>query len=120
MEKKKTIRTMRNTDVVRIPKSQSKTLKKIGDGNIRIGLTKTITIYEQMTSNPERILMQDVEQLMNDLQKHYSANHYNHFDNFPAFFRVFLKRGIPDIGILTGKHSVEVDEVETGEDSSYK
>jgi len=88
---------------MRIPSHQKYKLKNIGNGNPREGLTKVLAVYDQLMMHPEQILMRDVETLMTHLKLHYPDNHYEHFDNFPAVFRMFLKRGTPDFSIMTGK-----------------
>jgi len=67
--------------------------------------------------NPEQILMNDVDTLMSHLKLHYPDNHYDHFDNFPAVFRMFLKRGIPDFSIMTGNRVEKSLEEYTNEDN---
>ena len=102
MERKKNTKK-EISNPMRIPTYQKNKLKKIGEGNPREGLTKVLGIYDQLMANPEQILMKDVDTLMNHLKLHYSDNHYSHFDNFPAVFRMFLKRGVPDFSIMTNK-----------------
>jgi len=116
MERKKNSQKTSKKDIsspMRIPFYQKNKLKKIGQGNPREGLTKVLGVYDTLMANPERILMKDVDTLMNHLKLHYSDNHYSHFDNFPAVFRMFLKRGSPDFSIMTGKRSEKsLDEYE--------
>ena len=102
MEKKKTTKK-EISNPMRIPIHQKNKLKEIGQGNPREGLTTVIGIYDELMANPEHILMRDVDTLMAHLKLHYSDNHYKHLDNFPAFFRKFLKRGIPDFSIIQNK-----------------
>lgn len=89
--------------VCRIPISLHANIKKRGDGDFRTGLIKTNTICEHVETRPEQIIMEDVDNIMLHLQQYYGDNHYSHFDNFPAFMRNFLNRGIPNYSILNSK-----------------
>lgn len=104
MEKKKTTKK-EISNPMRIPTHQKNKLKEIGQGNPREGLTKALGVYDQLMANPEQILMKDVDVLMSDLRLYFSDNHYDHFDNFPAVFRSFLKSGVPDFSIMKNKRS---------------
>ena len=104
MEKKKTMPKTRRHSIVRsIPKTLDKDLCKIGNGDWKQGMYESVEAWKIMHKNPEMKLMHDVEVLMTDLQLHYPENHYSHFDNFPAVFRMFLKKGYPDFSIMMGK-----------------
>ena len=104
MEKKKTIQNRRRKSIVHsVPKSVDKDLCKIGDGNWKKGMYESVEAWKIMHKNPEMKIMHDVDVLMSDLRLHYGDNHYNHFDNFPAVMRLFLKNGIPDFSIMTSK-----------------
>ena len=106
MERKKTKKNRLSNPVsspMRIPFYQKLKLEEIGQGNPRHGLTKLLGIYDGLMAKPETILMKDVETLMTHLKLHYPDNHYDHFDNFPAVFRMFLKRGVPDFSIMKSK-----------------
>lgn len=106
MEKKKAKKNVFENPIsspMRISFYQRTKLKEIGNGNPREGLTRVIALYDDLMANPERILMKDVDTLMSHLRLYYSENHCNHFDNFPAVFRMFLKRGIPDFSIMKSK-----------------
>ena len=96
MERKKNTKKV-ISNPMRVPTYQKVKLKKIGEGNPREGLTKVLGIYDQLMANPEQILMRDVDTLMSHLKLHYPDNHYDHFNNFPAFFMSFLKSGVPDV-----------------------
>ena len=102
MEKTKTTKK-EVSNPMRIPICQKTKLKEIGDGNPREGLTKALAFYDELMMNPERILMKDVDIFMSHLKLYYPDNHYNHFDNFPAVVRKFLKNGFPDFNIITSK-----------------
>lgn len=106
MGKKKPIQNRRRKSNVRsIPKSLDKDLCEIGKGDWRQGTYEAVEAWKIMHKNPEMKLMHDVDVLMSDLRLYYPDNHYDHFDNFPAVFRMFLKRGSPDFSIMTGKRS---------------
>lgn len=109
MEKKKTRKKCIKTETTRIPFNQKQKIEFIGDGDFRQGLTKVLTIYENTTAHPEQILMSDVDKLMSDLKTYYSDNHYNHFTNFPACFKLFLKKGFVNTDILKTRpeHNIE-------------
>jgi len=97
----------------RIPTNQLKKLEKIGEGDWRIGLTKLITTYENLMTNPEQLLMKDCDALMAHVRLYCTDNHWNHIDNFPAVFRKFLKTGYFDFSIMSDKrHEKPIDEFE--------
>lgn len=91
--------------VIRVPIKLHQKIKIRGNGSFSIGLIKTETICEQIEREPSEILMEDVSHLMDDLRRYYSDNHYGHFDNFPAFIRMFLKHGNPDFSIMDKKRT---------------
>lgn len=91
-------------------------LKQIGDGDWKKGMYESVEAWKIMHKNPEMKLMHDVDVLMSDLRLYYPSNHYDHFDNFPAVFRMFLKRGSPDFSIMTGKRVEKSLEEYTEED----
>jgi len=104
MEKKKTIQNIRRKSNVRsVPKSLDKDLCEIGKGDWKKGMYESVEAWKIMHRNPEMKLMNDVEVLMSDLRLYYPGNHYEHFDNFPAVFRMFLKNGVPDFSIMKSK-----------------
>lgn len=94
--------------VARIPTKLYQKIEKRGDGDFKTGLIKINSFCEHFELKPEQIIMDDVEQLMVHIQRYYPENHYNHFHNFPAFMRVFIKRGIPDFSILSAKRPEKV------------
>ncbi len=105
MEKKNTTKndqkSMRKLSVVRsIPKHVDKRLNEIGQGDWKKGLYVAVDAWDIQHKNPEIKLMNDVDILMTDLKLFYPDNHYKHFRNFPAFFRLFLKNGIPNTNFL--------------------
>lgn len=117
-EKKK--QKMELSETMRVPKNQKQKLRQIGEGNPRIGLTKILTTYENLTSNPEQILMKDCDVLMAHVRLYCSENHWNHIDNFPAAFRKFIKTGYFDFSIMSDKrYEKPIDEFE-GESKDAK
>ena len=105
MEKKKTTKTdqnsMRRHSVVRsIPKHVDKRLNEIGSGDWKKGLYLSVDAWNIQNKNPEIKLMNDVDTLMTDLRSFYPDNHYEHFSNFPAFFKMFLKNGDINVNFL--------------------
>lgn len=105
---------------MRIPDNQKQKIKMIGEGDFRQGLTKVLTIYDTTMRDPEKILMNDVDLLMDDLKKHYGENHYKHFDNFPAFFKMFLKKGHTNVEILKQRPEQSIEKFEKKEADDAK
>lgn len=93
MEKKNSQKFTKRSVPCRIPKHVLLELSKIGNGDWKQGLSKAIDAHNIINKEPEIKLMHDVELLMTDLSTYYSNNHYEHFNNFPACFRQFLKQG---------------------------
>ena len=102
METKRISKTEKSV-VCRIPIRLHSKISKRGGGNFQHGLVAVNSIVEHVEERPEQIIMEDVDNIMIHLQQYYPENHYNHFHNFPAFMRIFLKRGIPDFSILSSK-----------------
>ena len=95
---------MRKLSVVRsIPKHVDMRLNEIGKGNWKKGLKISIEAWDIQNKNPEIKLMNDVDNLMTDLRTYFPDNHYEHFDNFPAFFLNFLKNGDTNLDMLNKK-----------------
>ena len=112
MEKKKTRKINIKSETTRIPVNQKQKITIIGEGDFRQGLTKILTIYENSVAHPEDILMKDVDMIMNDLSRYFGENHYNHFSNFPAFFRMFLKKGYASPDILKTRPEKNIEKFE--------
>ena len=107
MEREKTAtqktRSSEKSTPKRIPNQILSELKYIGKGDWKRGLIETLSIYKLFASKPENIIMKDVDSLMSHLKQYYDGNHFDHFDNFPAVMRMFLKTGNPDFSIMTSK-----------------
>lgn len=87
--------------VKRIPIELIHEFERIGKGNWKKGMVSTLVSHS--THNPDEVLMKDCDQLMYHLDIFYGENHNHHFRNFPAFFRMFLETGKPNIKILEEK-----------------
>lgn len=87
--------------VKRIPIELVHEFERIGNGDWKKGMTATLISHN--IHNPDEILMKDCDQLMYHLNIYYGENHKHHFRNFPAFFRMFLQTGKPNIKILEEK-----------------
>ena len=85
-------------------------LKKIGDGDWKRGLVKSINAHDVLNKNPEIKLMHDVDMLMSDLMLYYGDNHYEHFTNFPSCFRQFLKKGFQNWSMINKRYDKPIDE----------
>ncbi len=87
----------------RIKNNTMEDLKKIGDGDWKRGMYVSVEAWKILHKNPEEKIMHDVNVLMTDLRLYYGDNHFDHFDNFPAVVRMFLKKGYPDFSIMMDK-----------------
>lgn len=101
--KKNNYKRQRKTKVRAIPNNLDKDFANIGDGDWKQGMYVSVEAWKILHKNPEEKIMHDVDVLMTDLRLHYGDNHFDHFDNFPAVMRLFLKSGYPDFSIMTGK-----------------
>lgn len=100
-----------SSETKRIPIEMIHEFEKMGNGNFKKGLMKSIISYH--THDPKELLMKDCDMLMDHLKLFFSDNHYQHFDNFPAFFRRFLETGLLDVNYLIkeSKNTNNLDEV---------
>jgi len=103
MKGEKTPKKHEKSTPQRVPNYILDELKKIGKGDWKNGLSCSVNAWKIMNENPEIKIMNDVDVLMADIRLYYPENHYNHFDNFPAVMRMFLKKGYPDFSIMVGK-----------------
>lgn len=118
MEKKKKTRNFtQKSKPCRISKNLFLELEKIGDGDWKHGLLRSIDAHKALNKNPEVKLMNDVDMLMSDLIVYYSNNHYDHFSNFPACFRQFLRKGFQNWAKINKRYDKHIDEYKEKEDA---
>jgi len=102
MKSRKTSKNNSKTTVLRIPNHQKKVLEKLGDGNVRNGLTEVLGIHKLVTQQPELILNKDIETYMSHMELFCNENHFEHFvdSGLPALISKFNKTGRIDRNIL--------------------
>lgn len=90
-----------------IPQSSDTFICNFGNGDFNEGIKKVGTLLRNLQDNGNkiedvklRVLMNDCDTLMVHLRDLYSVNHFDHFGEFPLFFKMFLKTGDLDIDIL--------------------
>jgi len=100
---KKSVKKDEKSVVCRIPMNIHKEIISRGKGDFRNGIVKTNILCKEVEKNPVNIIMQDVDNLMAHIEQYYPMNHYNHFSNFPAFMKVFLRTGKPPSSKMLNK-----------------
>jgi len=74
--KKKDDKKNKKYPAKRIPIKYLRKLEQIGEGDWRHGLIKVVNIYE--TTDPSRVLLEDVDRLSEHAKELLSDNHYEH------------------------------------------
>ena len=100
MKSQKNIKIERGI-VVRIPINLHKKIAKRGMGCFKTGLIKTDHTCEIIETNPEDIILKDVDMMMMHLQQYFPEIYANHLHNFPAFTRILLTKNVADFSMLT-------------------
>jgi len=97
----------RSGKVRHIPNSSDRFISDFGNGDFNEGIKKVGNLLKNLQNNGNKIedvkikiLMNDCNTLMEHLKDLYPVNHFNHFGEFPVFFKRFLRTGDIDIGIL--------------------
>jgi len=101
MEKKKTQKKNRST-VTRIQNSDMNYIKKIGDGDIKLGLNRIFSQHKSFMRDPKEIIKKDIVQLGEDAKQFLPENHYEHYVgcNLPALLMNWADTGRVDTRFL--------------------
>lgn len=77
----------------RIPIKYLRKLENIGEGEWKHGLIKVVNVYE--TTDPSRVLLEDIARLTDHAKEFLSDNHYKHFveSGVPHFLVSWVKSG---------------------------
>jgi len=86
----------------RIPNNLFDKYQKIGEGNVRSGMEKTMNIYEFVEKDPSILLERELDHFSNLVKAFLPDNHYKHYveSRIPAFLVRFIRTGHIDINFL--------------------